>query len=462
MINLRSPVVAAGLITFALTLNLSAGNVVLPAVEGDLGTTTAVSRWVVLGYALAAALFVPVVGRLQERLDRRRALLLGVAGFGVASGLCALAPEIVTLLAGRVLLGAFAALLMVLAAVLAVSGPGPRAGGLAVAAVCATLGGFIGAAAGGGLVSPLGWRGLLLLPVPLCLLALTARVPDMLAPAPTTPNAPAPTAHVLSSTPSTPGAQALTPSTPSPSAPSPSALTPSTPSPSAITSPASGALAVTSPGLFERMEPPSRVPALLAVMMLATLDALVVVLCPFFLFQGQVQQAALPLVGLTVLGLPLGLMVAGAAGARLAGRFGPRAVALAGAVLAAAGVALLLPLSPTWSAAEVALRLALVGAGMGLYGGTSHSLIMAGGSPDRSARHLQLTRGLGYILGATLASTLWAATDFSRTGMGTALLPGLGVAVVALLTLIPFRSMTTRRPSLQRPGAPWTPTRSRV
>lgn len=402
MINLRSPVVAAGLITFALTLNLSAGNVVLPAIEGDLGTTAAVSRWVVLGYALASALFVPVVGRLQERLDRRRALLLGVAGFGVASGLCALAPEIVTLLAGRILLGAFAALLMVLAAVLAVSGPGPKVGGLAVAAACATLGGFTGAAAGGGLVSPLGWRGLLLLPVPLCLLALTTRLPGV----------PAPTA----------------------SAP------------------------------VERADPPStaaRVPALLAVMMLATLDALVVVLCPFFLFQGQVQQAALPLVGLTVLGLPLGLMVAGAAGARLAGRFGPRPVALAGAVLAAAGLALLLPLSPTWSAAEVALRLALVGAGMGLYGGPSHSLIMAG-SPDRPARHLQLTRGLGYILGATLASTLWAATDFSRTGMGTALLPGLGVAVVALLTLIPFRSMTTRRPSLQRPGAPWTPTRSRV
>jgi MFS family permease len=196
--------------------------------------------------------------------------------------------------------------------------------------------------------------------------------------------------------------------------------------------------------------------------MLAALDALVVVLCPFFLFQGQTMQSALPLVGLTVIGLPAALVAGAVTGTRLARRIGPRAVTLAGAALAAAGLALLLPLSPAWSAAEVAFRLAVVGAGMGLYGGPAHSLILTGGALDRAASHLQLARGLGYVLGPALAATLWAAEGFARAGVGTALLPGLGAAVVAALALTPFRSMTTRRPSLQRPGAPWTPTRSRV
>ncbi|MEV0821835.1 MFS transporter [Nonomuraea rubra] len=491
MTRLRSPVAAAGLIAFALMLTLSSGNVVLPAIERDLGVSFAVSRWAVLGYALAAVAFVPLAWRFLRGMGLRRAMVWGVGGFGVASVVCALAPEIGTLLAGRLVLAAFAALLAVVTAVLAVSGedrgtvpgtnrnavpitvrnavpvpvrntvssPGRNAvpspgsverdlgaelasagsagrgavelgatrasgkkggrrdgsvGGLAVAAVCATLGGFAGAAAGGGLVSPLGWRALLLLPVPLCLLALITRIPG----------------------------------------PRPSARASATSNPATASSRAA-------PADTPASSPAARAPALLAVTMLATIDALVIVLSPFFLFQGQVMQSALPLVGLTVTGLPVALIAGAAIGTRLTTRLGPRAVALAGAALAALGLLLLLPLSPAWSAAEVALRLAVVGAGMGLYGGPAHSLIMTG-ALDRAAGRLQLARGLGYVLGPALAATLWAAEGFGRAGVGTALLPALGAAAVAALTLIPYRSMTTRRPSLQRPGAPWTPTRSRV
>ncbi|TYB50683.1 multidrug efflux MFS transporter, partial [Nonomuraea sp. PA05] len=243
MSRLRSPVVAAGLIAFALTLNLSAGNVILPAVERDLGITPAVSRWVVLGYALATVAFIPVAGRAGRRVGVRRAMVWGAGGFGVVSVVCAVAPEVVTLLAGRLVLAAFAALLTILTAVLAVSGSdgkattdsgeqaeassagkavadsaekagagasrGGRVGGLAVAAVCATLGGFAGAAAGGGLVSPLGWRALLLLPVPLCLLSLTARLPDTRAIPPAIPTT-SPTAALTNATATTTAATTTT------------------------------------------------------------------------------------------------------------------------------------------------------------------------------------------------------------------------------------------------------------
>ncbi|TYB50865.1 MFS transporter [Nonomuraea sp. PA05] len=187
-----------------------------------------------------------------------------------------------------------------------------------------------------------------------------------------------------------------------------------------------------------------------------------IVLSPFFLFQGQVMQAPLPLVGLTVIALPAGLIAGATLATRLTARIGPRPVTVTGAVLTALGLALLLPISPTWPAAEVALRLAVVGAGMGLSAAPAHSMIMTGAAPGRPAAHLQFARNLGYVLGATLAATLWAAEGFARAGVATALLPALAAAAVAALSLIPYRSMTTRRPSLQRPGAPWTPTRSRV
>ncbi|GAA2870892.1 hypothetical protein GCM10020220_070220 [Nonomuraea rubra] len=93
MSRLRSPVAAAGLIAFALTLTLSSGNVALPAIERDLGVSFAVSRWAVLGYALAAVVFVPFAWRSLRGVGLRRAMVWGVGGFGVASVVCALAPR---------------------------------------------------------------------------------------------------------------------------------------------------------------------------------------------------------------------------------------------------------------------------------------------------------------------------------------------------------------------------------
>ncbi|GAA2209099.1 hypothetical protein GCM10009850_045570 [Nonomuraea monospora] len=467
------------MIAFALTLNLSAGNVILPAVERDLGITSAVSRWVVLGYALATVAFIPVAGRVGRRAGVRRALVWGVGGFGVVSVVCALAPEVVTLLAGRLVLAAFAALLTILTAVLAVSGPGGKAGagasrgghvgGLAVAAVCATLGGFAGAAAGGGLVSPLGWRALLLLPVPLCLLALTARLPDTQTSPPATPTTSPTTTSLAATSPTTTSPAATSPATPASAAsasagPSRAAVPSTAISPTATLANANANADTDTDTDTDSTLPalPARALTLLTTTLLSTIDALMIVLSPFFLFQGQVMQAPLPLVGLTVMGLPAGLMAGAILATRLTARIGPRPVTVTGALLAALGLALLLPLSPTWSAAEVALRLAVVGAGMGLSAAPAHSMIMTDETPVRPATHLQFGRTLGYVLGATLAATLWAAEGFARAGVATALLPALGSAAVAALSLIPYRSMTTRRPSLQRPGAPWTPTRSRV
>ena len=86
-------------------------NVALPTIGRDLGADLAGLQWVISGYALTLAALILLGGSLGDRFGRRRAFVWGVAGFGVASMLSALAPSIGTLVAARALQGAAAALL---------------------------------------------------------------------------------------------------------------------------------------------------------------------------------------------------------------------------------------------------------------------------------------------------------------------------------------------------------------
>jgi len=86
-------------------------NVALPTIGRDLGADLAGLQWVISGYALTLAALILLGGSLGDRFGRRRAFVWGVAGFGVASVLSALSPNIATLVAARALQGVAAALL---------------------------------------------------------------------------------------------------------------------------------------------------------------------------------------------------------------------------------------------------------------------------------------------------------------------------------------------------------------
>ena len=86
-------------------------NVALPTIGRDLGADLAGLQWVISGYALTLASLILLGGSLGDRFGRRRAFVWGVAGFGIASVLSALSPNIATLVAARALQGVAAALL---------------------------------------------------------------------------------------------------------------------------------------------------------------------------------------------------------------------------------------------------------------------------------------------------------------------------------------------------------------
>ena len=83
-----------------------------PAIRANLGGSYADLQWIGAGYTLALTLGLLTGGRLGDLFGRKRMLLIGVAGFTVASLACAVAPSIGFLIAARVAQGAVGAVMV--------------------------------------------------------------------------------------------------------------------------------------------------------------------------------------------------------------------------------------------------------------------------------------------------------------------------------------------------------------
>ena len=169
-------VVTAG--AFLANLDLFIVNIAFPAIQSDFpqASLSALS-WVVTGYAIVfAALLVPA-GRLADLLGRKRLFLAGLVVFLVASALCGAATGPWVLIGARLLQAVGAALLIPtsLALLLPEFPPSGRAAAVgfwtAGAAVAATVGPTIG-----GLLVELSWRWVFLVNLPLGLITAVAAV----------------------------------------------------------------------------------------------------------------------------------------------------------------------------------------------------------------------------------------------------------------------------------------------
>ncbi len=154
-------------------------NVALPALARDLDASLAQQQWAVESYLLMLGSLVLVGGSLGDLLGRRLIFTIGVAGFGVTSLLCAIAPSADMLIGARTLQGVAGALLVPssLAIVTAVfEGPErARAIGTWTAGTSAAI--AVGPPIGGLLVDQASWRWVFALNIPFVLaaLAITAR-----------------------------------------------------------------------------------------------------------------------------------------------------------------------------------------------------------------------------------------------------------------------------------------------
>jgi EmrB/QacA subfamily drug resistance transporter len=150
-------------------------NVALPAIEEDLGGGLAGQQWVVNAYLLTLGSLILVGGSLGDLYGERRIFAIGVAGFGVASVLCALAPTIELLVAARAVQGVTSALLTPASlALIAITYADAKERGAAIGTWTA-WGGIatvIGPLAGGWILGVTSWRWIFAINVPFVLVTL--------------------------------------------------------------------------------------------------------------------------------------------------------------------------------------------------------------------------------------------------------------------------------------------------
>ena len=156
---------------FVIVLDVTIVAIALPAIQADLGFSTAALGWVITAYTLVFGGCLLAAGRLADRIGRRRTFALGLAWFAAASLACGLAPGAAFLLAARAVQGVGAALVSPAALALVTSArPEGRARARALGwwTAAAAGGGASGWVLGGILSGLFDWRWVFLVNVPLC------------------------------------------------------------------------------------------------------------------------------------------------------------------------------------------------------------------------------------------------------------------------------------------------------
>ncbi len=158
---------------FCVQIDYFAMNLALPRMAAELHSNATDLQWVISVYMLALGAFMVPAGRIGDIFGRRRALLAGIALFGLASAMCAVAPSAALVIVFRAVQGLGAALIFpVSVSVLTNAFPAARASrAIGVAYGIAGLGNAAGPLVGGLLTQTLGWRWIFWLLVPLALAA---------------------------------------------------------------------------------------------------------------------------------------------------------------------------------------------------------------------------------------------------------------------------------------------------
>ncbi len=151
------------------SLGASIANIGLPTLAQAFNTSFQAVQWVVIVYLLAITTSIIAVGRLGDRIGRRRLLLMGIVLFTLASGLCAAAPDIWLLLAARVAQGMGAAVMMAMTMALVGETLGKENTGRAMGLLgsMSAIGTALGPTLGGALIFGFGWRAMFLVSLPM-------------------------------------------------------------------------------------------------------------------------------------------------------------------------------------------------------------------------------------------------------------------------------------------------------
>jgi EmrB/QacA subfamily drug resistance transporter len=157
-----------------VALDATIVSIALPSAQAGLHASDADRQWVITAYTLSFGGLLLLGGRFADFFGRKRAFLVGLSGFALASALGGFAPNFAILVGARALQGAFGALLAPTAlSLLAITftEPKERARAFAVYGAIAGSGAAAGMLLGGVLTQYMTWRWCLYVNIPIAVVA---------------------------------------------------------------------------------------------------------------------------------------------------------------------------------------------------------------------------------------------------------------------------------------------------
>jgi MFS family permease len=375
-------------------LNSTMLAVALPSLMSDFGVDAPAVSVLITVYLATMVVALPIAGALGDRFGHRRMFLVGVAGFAAASLLAAMAGAFWLLVVARMLQAAAGSLISTSAAALvrAAAPEGRRGAAFGTFDMLVTVSAAIGPFVGGLIVGALDWRWLFVLAVPVATVAATSVA----------------TLH---------------------------------PSPRSQGDDAPRRFAPLNPQLFRRRGFTAAVAGILGATVILHGSFILVPLLVERVMGGGATTS-----GFVLLGISGVSAVAAPIGGRASDRIGRRWPAVSGALMIAAGLALLAwVISGDKVTEEFALPLAallgLVGAGFGLAGSPRQAAALEAIPAHEvgvAAATYYTGRYLGGVMGASLAGFVLAGSvTAGGVALGFAILAAVGVAVAAVSLGLP-------------------------
>ena len=155
--------------TIMQALDTTIANVALPYMQGSLSASLDQINWVLTSYIVAAAIMTAPIGWLADRFGRKKLFIICVAGFTVASFLCALAQNIEQMVLFRLLQGMAGAALVPLSqsVLLDAYSAEERGSAMAIWGIGVMLGPIMGPTLGAWLTDNYSWHWVFLINLPI-------------------------------------------------------------------------------------------------------------------------------------------------------------------------------------------------------------------------------------------------------------------------------------------------------
>ncbi|WP_127752204.1 MDR family MFS transporter [Devosia sp. 1566] len=156
---------------FVVILNETIMGVALPHLMTDLGITASAGQWLTTAFLLTMAVVIPITGFLLQRFHTRPVFVAAMSTFSLGTLICATAPGIELLIAGRVVQAIGTAIMMplLMTTVMNLVPPATRGKTMGNISTVISVAPAIGPTISGLILSQLDWRWMFILVLPIAL-----------------------------------------------------------------------------------------------------------------------------------------------------------------------------------------------------------------------------------------------------------------------------------------------------